>query len=107
MKPLAKTLIHSLAALGLAGAAITPALAGNGAPQSIAIKTADLNLASPEGQKTLDRRIEHAARTVCRTPSISTGTRIMSHEAQACLAKARSGARAQVAVLMADQQRGG
>lgn len=107
MKPLAKTLTHTLAALGLAGAAITPALAGPATPQSIAIKTADLNLASPEGQKTLERRIEHAARTVCRNPSVNTGTRIMSQKAKACLAKARSGARAQVAVLLAYQQRGG
>lgn len=108
MKPLAKTLTHALAAVGLAGAAITPALAGDAAaPRTIAVATADINLATVKGQKTLDQRIELAARTVCRTTSVTTGSRIMSQEARACLAKARTSAQAQVAALMANKQRGG
>jgi UrcA family protein len=107
MKPLAKTLTHALAALGLAGAAITPALADEGATKTIAVTTSDINLATAKGQKTLDQRIERAARAVCRTTNLTTGSRIMSQDAQACLAKARTSAQAQVAVLKADQQRGG
>lgn len=107
MKPLAKTLIHTLAALGLAGAAITPALAGDGVPKTIAVTTSDIDLATAKGQKTLDQRIERAARTVCRATDLATGSRIMSQEAHACLTKARGQAREQLAVLMADQQRGG
>jgi UrcA family protein len=107
MKTLAKTLTHTLAALGLAGAAITPALAGETQRMTIAVSTADIDLATAKGQRTLDQRIEKAARTVCRTTSVTTGSRIMSQESQACLAKARSAAREQVAVLVAEQQRGG
>ena len=107
MKPLAKTLTHTLAALGLAGAAITPALAGQTQLMSIAVSTADIDLATAEGQRTLDQRIEKAARTVCRTTSVTTGSRILSRESQTCLTMARSAAREQVAVLVAEHQRGG
>jgi UrcA family protein len=107
LKTLAKTTIHTLAALGLAGAAVSPALAGNAERMTIKVSTADLDLATPAGQKTLDQRVEKAVRSVCRTTSLSTGSRILSQEAQACLTKSRADARQQVAVLVANEQRGG
>jgi UrcA family protein len=107
MKILAKNTIHALAALGLAGASISPVLAGEAQPMTIKVSTADLDLATPAGQKMLDKRVEKAVRSVCRTTSLSTGSRILSQDAQACLAKARSDARQQVAVLVASEQRGG
>jgi UrcA family protein len=107
LKTLAKTAIHTLAALGLAGVAVSPALAGNAERMTITVSTADLDLATPAGQKTLDRRVEKAVRGVCRTTSLATGSRILSHEAQACLVKSRADARQQVAVLVANEQRGG
>lgn len=102
-----KTLAKAFAAIGLAGAAISPSLAGEPDRMTVTIGVADLNLATPEGQRTLDRRIEKAARSVCRVPKVMTGTRIMNQDARACLAEAKAAARQQVAALAADQQRGG
>jgi UrcA family protein len=107
MKPLAKTITHALAALGLAGAAITPAMAGNGQILTVKVNTADIDLGTAQGQKTLDQRVEKAVRHVCRTTDLSTGTRVMSQDALACLAKARTDAKQQVAALTIEQQRGG
>lgn len=112
MKTLAKTITHALVTAGLAAAAATPSLAaaGSGEPVSrmtMTISTADLDLATPEGQRKLDHRVEKAVRTVCRVTSQTTGTRILSQDALACLAKARSEARAQVAALKSEPQRGG
>ena len=106
-KNLTKTTIHALAALGLAGAAVSPVLAGEADRMTIKVSTADLDLGTAEGQKMLDKRVEKAVRSVCRTTSLSTGSRILSHDAQVCLAKARSDARQQVAALVASEQRGG
>lgn len=107
LNTLAKNAIHALAAIGLAGAVVTPALASNVEHMTIEVSTADLNLATVEGQKTLDRRVEKAARSVCRTTGLNTGSRVLSHEAQTCLAKARADAKRQVAALVASEQRGG
>ncbi len=107
MKPLAKTITHTLAALGLAGAAVTPAMAGNGQILTVKVNTADIDLGTAQGQKTLDQRVEKAVRHVCRTTDLGTGTRVMSQDALACLAKARTDAKQQVAALTIEQQRGG
>lgn len=107
MKPLAKTLTHAIAAFGLAGAAITPAFAYEAEKMEIAVETADLDLATAKGQKILDNRLEKAIRTVCRTRAHTGGSRIMSPDAKACIAKARTDTRQQVAALMQDRQRGG
>ena len=112
MKPLAKTITHTLAALGLAGAVASPAFAGpayDGKIQrmTISVPTNDLDLGTAAGQRTLDQRVEKAVRSVCRTTSVTTGSRVMSQEAKACLAKARIDAKRQVAVLLSNEQRGG
>lgn len=107
MKPLAKTITHALAAFGLASAAITPALAGEVQRMTISVDTADLNLASAKGQKTLDQRVEQAVRTVCRINAVTTGTRIPSQEAKACLLQARADAQQQVAALTSRNERRG
>jgi UrcA family protein len=107
MKPLAKTLTHALAALGLAGAAISPALAGDIQKTTIRVSTSDIDLGTAKGQKILDKRVEKAVRQVCRTTSLTTGSRVMSQDALACLAKARSDAKQQVAARTLEQQRGG
>jgi len=108
MKPLAKTITHALAALGLAGAGITPALAGEAERMTISVSTADIDLATAKGQKTLDQRLKRAVRNVCRTASANTGTRVPSQDALACLAKARADVKQQVATLTSrNEQRGG
>jgi len=52
----------------------TPALAKPVAP-SVSVDYSDLDLSTKSGQKTLDRRIAAAARSVCPN-SLKTGTRI-------------------------------
>ena len=107
MKTLAKTLTLAAAAIGLAGTAITPAFAGEGALRTAQIDVADLDLGTAAGQRTLDKRIEKAVRQVCRTVSVQTGTRIMDQDAQNCLARARADAKRQMATLVSNEQRGG
>ncbi len=107
MKTLAKTAIHALTVVGLAGAAITPAIAGELDRTGIQVTYSDLDLSTAKGQKILDNRVAKAARNVCRANNPATGTRIISQEASACLAKARAEAKQQVAALIAEEQRGG
>lgn len=112
MKTLAKTLGLTLAAATIATAGVTPALAnpiaqGPDGAMVATISTSDLNLATPEGQRQLDRRVDRAVRKVCRTTNPATGTRIMNQDQRNCLANARSSAKQQVAALIAAEQRGG
>lgn len=102
MTPLAMT----LAALGLAGSAVTPTLANETEKMTIQVQYDDLDLATPEGQQRLDQRLEKAVRTVCRTQSHTGGSRILSLDAKACLAKARADVRQQVAAMNQSKQRG-
>ncbi len=112
MKTLAKAFAVTLAAAGIAASAATPAFA-NAISQDpegrmvALVNTTDLDLATAEGQRELDQRVNRAVRAVCRTTNIATGTRIISREAQDCLANARKSARQQVAALKAAEQRGG
>ncbi|MEO9461844.1 MAG: UrcA family protein [Marinomonas sp.] len=81
--------------------------AGSHAAQSSKIQYADLNLATPEGQEQLERRIDTAARKVCKLGEHRTGTRIPSGQRKVCYAKARNSARSQMASLISDTRRGG
>lgn len=113
MKTLAKNLAVTLAAAGLAGTTAAPAFANTISQDAegrmvAQVETADLDLATAEGQRKLDQRVNRAVRAVCRDVHIGTGTRIISREAQNCLANARKAASQQVAALMeAAEQRGG
>ncbi len=100
-----KTLALATAAVGLAFTA-TPALAGSDYP-SVTVSTEGLDLSTVKGQELLERRINRAARQVCQLDEAVTGTRIQSHQARECVAKARAGVEQQVATLIQDQQRGG
>ncbi|MBA3862935.1 MAG: hypothetical protein C0517_03210 [Erythrobacter sp.] len=102
-----KPLTQAIATFGLIGTAISPAYAGEPERMTVKIEVADINLNTPEGQRALDRRIEAAARTVCQANSPATGTRIMTNDARACIAKARAEVRQHAAKLARDQQRGG
>lgn len=107
MNSLAKTTIHALAAIGLAAAAVSPAVAQQFDHRTASVSYADINLGTSAGQKILDRRIGKAVRDVCRMTSLDTGKRIMNSDAPNCLAKARADANRQVAALMTDERRGG
>ena len=107
MIALAKTITYALAAIGMTGAAITPALAGDVQTRTIAVQTSDVDLATAKGQKILEQRVAKAVRSVCRTASLTTGSRMMDQDAMECLAKARIDAKQQMAALTLEQQRGG
>lgn len=100
------SLAIATAALGLFMTA-SPALADpqGRAAQNVSITGLDLNTA--EGQRMLEQRVNRAAREVCRVDHIVTGTRIHSHAARECAAKARASARQQVAAIIENQRRGG
>ena len=102
-----KKLALAAAALGLACTTAAPAFAGNAEKMSVRVNLGDINLASPSGQKLLDRRIAYAVRTVCRVDEVITGSRILTKEKRDCLVKARADARQQVAAITGDRQRGG
>ncbi len=96
-----KPILCLAAAIGLAIPA-APALAGE-----ITVKYDDLALSTPEGQRTLDRRIHAAARKACQANVPPTGTRIQSSDAQRCVAEAKRQVSRQVAVIMEQQRLGG
>jgi UrcA family protein len=102
-----KTLIAAAATCALTLTA-TPAFAAGDpeAPrQSISIR--DLDLATPEGQEELERRIDRVAKQICGLDTVRTGTRIRSREKRECYAQAKASASQQVAAMMKRQNRGG
>lgn len=88
----------------------TLALAGTAAPalaEAMVVQYSDLDLGSADGQKVLKRRIDDAARKVCRLDQDNTGTRIKSREATKCYHDAKTKAFAQFAVLVDAKRQGG
>lgn len=94
------------AVLGLVLAA-TPALAELPEQRTVKVTTGGLKLATPDGQKALNWRIERAVREVCQIGASDTRSRILSEDAKACMTKARNSAQQQVAALMATEGRKG
>ncbi len=86
-------------------ASLTAPLAA--APVQFTIEYSDLNLASVEGQKILDRRIDRAARAACGYGNQSTGTRIRSREARECYRDLKAQAYKQFAARISGQAKGG
>ena len=77
------------------------------AGNSVAVRFADLDLGTPDGQQQLDRRIARAARQVCALDDIATGTRIRSSEADACYRQALRNVRTSVAEAVSASRKGG
>jgi UrcA family protein len=72
-------------AIALALASASPAFA-----EAAALRYTDLDLSSAAGQAELERRIENAARQVCKAEAY-TGTRIVDRDEQArCMDEVRS-----------------
>ena len=74
------------------------------AAATTSVQTADLDLATVEGQARLDSRIDRAVRAVCSYEI--TGSRIIQIDAD-CMAKARASAAKQVAARRAPTRSGG
>jgi len=88
-------------ALGAALCAIAtagPALANNG--PALAVSYSDLNLATAEGQVELEKRIDKAARKICRVDAIRTGTHVPNPDARTCYAAAKASTKSQLAVAL-------
>lgn len=99
-----KTLAFAAAAIGMVA---SPAFAGSDKAPTASVSIVGLDLATPEGQKMLDARINAAARNLCHVDRIRTGTRLKSSDSRACYQKARASAKQQVATAIADQRLGG
>jgi len=67
-------------------------------PQSMAVAYADLDLASPAGRATLDRRISQAVRTICGPMPIDFYERAAR---RTCMTSAQASAAAQTATKLA------
>ncbi len=94
-----KTLIGVLAL-----ATTMPAVAG----ESRLVRYSDLDLATTAGAEQLDRRINSAARNVCRSGGTARVLGLAENaEIRACVAEAKAKAARQVAALAPTQTRGG
>lgn len=99
-------LASAIAAFGLAlAASAAPAAAQS---MSIDVDYSDLDLTSPQGQATLDKRIAGAARKICGGDEQRTGTRIvMDSKMRACIAEVKASTAQQVATARQERQLGG
>ena len=79
-----------LCGLAVTTLALAPVLAAAQTEQrTTGVRYADIDLATPEGQAELDRRIERAARDACGMNESQVGSRVRSREARACYDQAR------------------
>lgn len=85
---------------------VNPALAGETAPDMV-VKYADLDLTSKAGQRTLEGRIDAAAKKFCGVGEQTTGTRLKSSQAGKCFREAKRLANQQFALIVNDANRGG
>ena len=92
--------IVAWAALAAAGIA-APALADESKSYTAEVRDSDLDLRTQAGRKTLDFRVEKAAREVCRTEESIVGTRILPKDRRVCYREARRHLDRQLAVLTA------
>ncbi|GGZ05262.1 UrcA family protein [Novosphingobium colocasiae] len=88
-------------------AAAAPSFAAEPAGKSIAVSFKDLDLSSAEGQRTLEHRIDKAARSVCGMDDVTTGTRIPSAESRQCYAGVSSRTRTAIAEKVNNARLGG
>ena len=86
---------HSAIMAAVLGAALaTPALAET---QTVGVRYADLDLATPAGQAELDRRIDRVARSICKMDEVITGSRTPSSAARQCYQEAKASTHQQIA----------
>lgn len=96
--------------LALAAAATmltaAPALADEAGPDMV-VRYADLDLTTEAGQKTLEWRIDAAAKRFCGVGAQTTGSRLKSSQASQCYREAKRLATQQFAALIGDERMGG
>ena len=73
----------------------------------IAVQYRDLDLASADGQRTLETRLDRAARNVCGMDEHTVGTRLPNRGATRCYNETRAQFAQQFAQVIANENRGG
>ena len=95
-------------ALFVAAAAIaTLSTAAPVLADQVSVSYKDLDLATPEGQSTLARRLDGAARDACGYNASRTGTRMPSRSAVECYRQARTQAKNTLAAILEQTRTGG
>lgn len=97
-----KTALFAAAAALATIATAAPALA-----DQVSVSYKDLDLSTPQGQSTLARRLDAAARDACGYQGATTGSRIAPRSATECYKQAQTQARQSMATLVSNAQRGG
>jgi len=88
--------------------AVTPGVAlAQAGTNSITVSHADLDLATPAGQRRLERRIAFAARKICGLDTQDTGTRLVPRDVTECYNAALGSVRERVAAAIESSRRGG
>ena len=90
--------------LAAAGLALTASVAQ---AESRTVAHNDLNLATPEGQAALTKRVDNAARQICEYYPGKHSALHMRLKAHACFESAKAGASEQVAARIEEQSLGG
>ena len=90
--------------LAAAGFALTASVAQ---AETRAVAHDDLNLATPEGQAALTKRVDKAARQICGYKPGKNRSLIMHLKARDCFESARARASEQVAARIEEQSLGG
>ncbi|KHK89624.1 UrcA family protein [Novosphingobium malaysiense] len=82
-------------AAALIGLALTaaPAMAGAGDASKVRVEYKDLDLTTADGQRTLERRLDAAARNACGYETRVTGSNLPSMHARQCYRQAKSRAK--------------
>ena len=96
--------------LALAAIGSTMALVGTATPalaETMVVHYSDLNLTSQDGQVTLQRRIDAAAKKVCSYEEHRTGTRILAADSRKCYREAKAKAATQFATIIESKRLGG
>lgn len=104
-----KKILVIAAACGIAFPAVS-AQAGVSSPhdvRTVRVEYGDLNLATPQGQKRLNRRVEFAARKVCGYYGTANASIMESVDARACYKQAKAGALTQFAAVVEQRAKGG
>lgn len=94
-----------LKAVSILGVAVVLAATGAAAePQTMrSVHFADLNLQTPEGVATLERRIDRAARTMCAT-NVAAFSSALDNARDTCMAETLAGTRASIDAAVRHQR---
>ncbi len=92
------------AALAASAMIATPAVAGNAEENSVPVRYSDLNLATQDGQRALERRLNRAAEKVCGIDRRTSGMALPSSEARSCYRKTIEGFEREIASRVEQQQ---